>query len=254
MRHFKSVIFGAAALGFVGNSALGADLPARVYTKAPMVPPVLEYNWTGCYVGGNGGGLWANKSWTVPTTGALYTNHTARGGMGGVQIGCNYETPSRWVIGIQGDYDFVSATGSSPDLLSLFPLTDQSRISGLGSVTGRVGYAWNRFLGYVKGGGAWERDRYNTYFGPLTTTPGAPFSTASETRPGWTLGVGGEYAFTQNLTGFLEYDYYDFGTRTNTFTTTGGGSVLTNIRERKNIVKAGLNWKFDWPGTVVARY
>ena len=82
------------------------------------------------------------------------------------------------------------------------------RIKSLATVTGRVGYAWDRFLGYVKGGGAWERDEYHVTISPATTV-----ATAGETRSGWTVGVGGEYAFTDYLSGFVEYNYYDFGTR-----------------------------------------
>jgi outer membrane immunogenic protein len=61
--------------------------------------------------------------------------------------------------------------------------------------------------------------------------------------------------FWKNLSGFIEYDYYGFGTRTNTFTNVNtGGQQLYDIRERKSVVKAGLNWKFDWAQPVVAKY
>jgi len=118
---------------------------------------------------------------------------------------------------------------------------DQSNIKNLASVTGRVGYAWDRFLGYVKGGGAWEKDDYIWF---LNATPGIAL-TGSETRGGWTVGVGGEYAFTDWLTGFVEYDYYGMGTRNQSFL---GGPVATNfdIKENKNVVKAGLNLR--WGG------
>jgi opacity protein-like surface antigen len=83
-----------------------------------------------------------------------------------------------------------------------------SKVKSLASVTGRVGYAWDRLLGYVRGGAAWERDEYWA----TTILLGTAY-TARETRPGWTIGVGGEYAFTNVLSGFVEYNYYDFGTR-----------------------------------------
>jgi hypothetical protein len=66
-------------------SALGADLPARVYTKAPIAPPVVVYNWTGCFVGGNGGGLWVRKDWRRTITQEIMGSHDADGGLGGVQ-------------------------------------------------------------------------------------------------------------------------------------------------------------------------
>ena len=90
------------------------------------------------------------------------------------------------------------------------------------------------------GGGAWENDSYDI----TATATGVTRATASETRTGWTLGVGGEYAFTDFLTGFVEYDYYDFGTKTNTFTTTVPPTLLIDIKERKSVAKVGVNFKF----------
>jgi outer membrane immunogenic protein len=152
------------------------------------------------------------------------------------------------VFGIQGDYDWTNASADSAD--ARLALTDHTNIKSLASVTGRVGYTWDRFLGYVKGGGAWERDEYST---TLITT-GTTFSTASETRTGWTIGVGGEYAFTDWLTGFVEYDYYDFGTQTNAFAVVGGGTSLVDIKETKSVAKAGINFKFNPGGPLVAKY
>ncbi len=90
----------------------------------------------------------------------------------------------------------------------LFPaVTDQTQIKSLASITGRVGYAFwdNRFLGYVKAGGAWEQGNFSFQVGTV------PVATASATRSGWTIGIGGEYAFLNWLTGFIEYDFYRFG-------------------------------------------
>ena len=252
----KRLGIGVFALAVAFGSARAADLPV----KAPPIVPPAVYSWTGCYVGANGGGLWVRKDWRVTTTQAINGSHDADGGLGGLQAGCNYQT-GHFVFGIQGDYGWTDATGSSLDQnITLFQVYDRSHISGVGSVTGRVGYAMDRFLGYVRGGAAWERDSYDTYFGPLTTQPGALISTGTDTRSGWTVGIGGEYAFwvlgNQSLTGFVEYDYYDFGTKTIGLTTIRTGGLTTyDIGERKNVVKAGLNWKFGWGNTaVVAKY
>lgn len=232
---------------------MAADLRARapVYKGAPVV---VAYSWTGCYVGGNVGGVWVNKEWfdasNPGTIGQSYGSHDANGWLGGVQAGCNYQVGS-WVFGVQGDYDWANANGSNTNALSP-GLTDSSKVKSLASVTGRVGYAWDRFLGYVKGGGAWERDEYT-----VTGDPGIGpiLATGSETRSGWTVGIGGEYAFTHNLTGFVEYDWYRFGTRTVNFALISQGgppSILIDIKESKSVLKVGLNWKFGGP--VVARY
>jgi outer membrane immunogenic protein len=79
---------------------------------------------------------------------------------------------------------------------------------------------------------------------------------ASETRGGWTVGIGGEYAFTNWITGFIEYDYYDFGTRSIAFPiVVAPASVNLDIRERKSVFKVGLNFLFGAGGApVAARY
>jgi outer membrane immunogenic protein len=122
---------------------------------------------------------------------------------------CDYQFAGGFVIGVAGDYAWTDADGSNVSLL--FPgFTNHSKVESLASVTGRIGFAWDRFLGYVKGGGAWERDEYDF-------TNGVIIGTVGETRSGWTVGIGGEYAFTNFVTGFIEYNYYDFGNRDLTF-------------------------------------
>jgi outer membrane immunogenic protein len=111
----------------------------------------------------------------------------------------------------------------------------------LATATGRIGYAWDRFLGYVKGGSAWERDNYWA-----TTIMLGTAYTALETRPGWTVGAGGEYAFTNFLSGFVEYDYYDYGTRQIGLTPQISGlrPAFVDINETTSVVRAGLNFRF----------
>jgi outer membrane immunogenic protein len=244
-------------LATVSLLALAATLPADAADLRPPVykaGPVPQFSWTGCFFGGHAGGLSASKDWTDRTPGSAnlgrsYGSHDANGFLGGLQGGCNYQV-GQVVLGVQGDYGWTDANGNNNNLV-VPALADRSRVKSLASVTGRVGYAWDRFLGYVKGGGAWERDEYAFYF-PAT---GATFSTGAEKRRGWTVGIGGEYAFTPNLTVFVEYDYYDFGTRSNPFVTVF--SVLdrtVDIQERKSVVKGGVNFKFDWPGPVIAKF
>jgi outer membrane immunogenic protein len=258
----KFLLAGAAMLALFGGTATAADLsraPPPVY-RAP--PPVYIFNWTGCYIGGNVGGLWARKDWTVVggdpffAAGNSFGSHDVNSWLGGVQGGCDYQFAGGFVIGIQGDYDWTDAKGDSSDVLNnaFFGTTgflDHTRIKSLASVTGRVGYAWDRFLGYVKGGGAWERDEYT-----IINPAGFTSASASQTRPGWTVGIGGEYAFTNWLTGFAEYNYYDFGKRSVTFLSPGGGVFdIIDVKETKSVVKVGLNLR--WGGgtaPVVARY
>jgi outer membrane immunogenic protein len=166
--------------------------------------------------------------------------HNADGFLGGVQGGCDYQFAGGFVIGVAGDYAWTDASGShfSP----LFPgAVNHTKVDSLASVTGRIGSAWDRFLGYVKGGGAWERHKYDFIDGVL-------IGTLDDTRSGWTVGVGGEYAFTNFVTGFIEYNYYDFGNRDLTFVQNNGLTFIYGIDETKHVVKAGLNFRFGGYG------
>jgi outer membrane immunogenic protein len=259
----KKILFAGVALAaLVASPALAADLrrPPPPAVKAP--PPVVPiFSWTGCYFGGHVGGLWASKDWVDATTdlGGFYAaTGTSLGGhdvdsfLGGVQAGCDYQFAGGFVIGIAGDYAWTDASNSHLDPFGL-GVSFGTKIESLATVTGRIGYAWDRFLGYVKGGGAWERDEFSV------TDPGvfgvAFVSTTSVTRSGWTIGVGGEYAFTNYLTGFIEYNYYDFGSKQHAFGTPVG-TFLADIDETKSVVKAGLNFRFGGWGAppVAARY
>jgi outer membrane immunogenic protein len=240
MRRLSLALLATAAFS---QFAVAADLPARAaapaYKAAPMIAPV--FTWSGFYIGGNVGGLWATKDWNLNPGGAPISSQSPSGFLGGVQAGVNFQAAS-WVFGIQGDYDWSSASGSAADLVAIGD-TDRTRIRGLGSVTGRVGYALDRALLYVKGGGAWVRDDYDVF----VTATGAPAASASETRGGWTVGGGVEFAFAPNWSAFAEYDYYGFGTRANTFTAAGGGTFGTaDIRQKVSVVKGGINYRFDW--------
>ena len=244
----KKILLATVAV-VLAAPAMAADLPVRpapVYRAPP--PAVIYHSWTGCYIGVHVGGLWVQKEWfdrdpLSLTYGLSDGTHSPTGFIGGAQVGCDYQFAGGFVVGIAGDYAWTNADASNASIL--FPgFTNQSEVKNLASVTGRIGYGWDRFLGYVKGGGAWERD--NFYY-----TDGVIVGTASATRSGWTVGVGGEYAFTNRLTGFIEYNYYDFGNRDVGFID-DFGPYTYGIKETKSVVKAGLNWRFGGP--VVANY
>jgi outer membrane immunogenic protein len=204
----RKYVLGTIALIALVSPAISADL-GQVYNASAPVMPI--WNWTGCYVGGQIGGLWgSSEKWIVRTPGGDFFGqslggHDVDSWIGGVQAGCDYQVAGV-VFGIQGDYGWTEAKGSHASARE-FGVAYHSEIKALTSVIGRIGYAWNRVLGYVKGGVAWERDNYSA----STILVGTAY-TASDTRPGWTIGAGGEYAITKFLSGFVEYDYYDFGT------------------------------------------
>ena len=240
----ERLLAGLIATALLGGSAGAADL--RIYQTA--APVIAYFSWTGCYLGGNGGGLFASRSWKDripgdPFFGTDLGSYTASGALAGVQAGCNYQ-PGGGVLGVQADYDWsnASAYNTPSSLFAPLFLTDRSQTKSLASVTGRVGYAWDRFLAYVKAGSAWQRSAYSLL------VAGQVAASASETRGGWTAGIGAEYALLDWLSAFIEYDYYWFGTNTNTFVcgTCGFGAVVApfDIITDIHVVKAGVNFKF----------
>ena len=157
------LLAGLIAAALAGGAASAADM--RVYQAA--APIISYFSWTGCYVGGNVGGLFATRAWKDqipgdPFFGTDFGSYTAGGALAGIQGGCNYQLGG-WVIGAQADYDWsnASAYNTPPSLFAPLFLTDRSQTKSLASATGRVGYAWDRLLGYVKFGSAWQRSTYS---------------------------------------------------------------------------------------------
>jgi outer membrane immunogenic protein len=111
--------------------------------------------------------------------------------------------------------------------------------------TGRFGYAFDRSLLYLKGGvaGAEFKDDLSLASGAIALASG----TQSNTSVGWTVGAGWEYAFLNNWTAKVEYDYLDFGSKDEDFVFSSFGSSATfheSIERKLQLVKLGVNYKF----------
>jgi outer membrane immunogenic protein len=245
--------------------ALAADMAPR-YSKAPMAPPVVVYNWTGCYIGGNVGGGWARTTQsrvgfidgTVINPPQDFGSSDGRGDfIGGGQIGCDYQVGGNWVVGVQGMVDFGDVRSSHA--VTAFPTFSSAiRLQDTITATGRIGYLFApQVLAYVKGGAAWARVDYN-FFQPS----GALSESATGVdRTGWTVGGGLEWMFAPGWSVFGEYNYMDFGRRNISFTSAvppalNTGSPGDIIRTRLEVQQAlvGVNYKFNWGGPVVAKY
>jgi outer membrane immunogenic protein len=244
MRRICLVVVAAGAA--ISQSALAADMPVRVAPQpAPYVSPVSVYNWTGFYVGANIGGAWSNASASDPT-GALFApigssiHDNGSGFLGGGQIGYNWQA-GNWVVGVQGDMSWTGINASAADPF-VTGTTVNYKSDWLANVTGRLGYAWNNWLWYGKGGVAWVHNKYSA------TNPNVPFNaTGNDTRAGWVLGTGLEYGFTPNWTTFIEYDYNGFGSHSVTVTDPIFGPAQVGFRQNIQVVKVGLNYKFGGP-------
>ncbi len=266
-----SIAASILALGTMTASA--ADMAARPYTTAPPAPAVVAYDWSGFYLGINGGGAWSRKCWDVrsftidiPVIGPPFAVagpegcHNATGATAGGQIGYRWQAAA-WVFGIEAQGNWANLTGSNNSIqpfLALNNFANRSKIDAIGLFTGQIGYAWNSFLLYVKGGAAVVNDKYDTYV--FAAQPGVPagqiVTRGSETRWGGVVGVGGEFAFTRNWSFALEYDHLFMGDNTVRMTNDpffiAQMSHNTNIRQDVDMITARINYRFGGP--VVAKY
>ncbi len=260
MKHLRLMASLAAAVLFTG-AASAADLAARPYTKAPTPVVAAAYDWSGFYLGLNGGGAWSRKCWDLApqtinlnfippfTVGGPEGCHDVSGPTAGGQIGYRWQV-SNWVFGLEAMGNWADLSGSNTSLV-LPGATNRTRIDAIGLFTGHIGHSWKNFLLYVKGGVAVTSDRYEG----IQTATGIVFDRATETRWGAAVGIGGEYSFTRNWSIALEYDHLFMGSRDVTFYSTVapfGFSRRDRIRQDVDMVTARINYRFGGP--VVAKY
>lgn len=251
----KTILLGAIGAIAMVASASAADMAARPYTKAPAPVVVPVYNWTGFYIGVNGG--WGNSHKCVDDAGFVQAPLAvpvrdncgdARGGLVGGQIGYNWQAGS-WVFGLEAQGNWADMSGSAPSLLNP-GISARARIDSIGLFTGRIGYAWNNVLLYVKGGGAVTSDRYNAFF----TATGVDVATASETRWGGVVGIGAEFGFMPNWSVAFEYNHLFLGRENVAFNAPIIAPLqpLMRISQDADLVTARVNYRFGGP--VVAKY
>ena len=223
----KRLVFASAAIAAlvgVGGSASAADLPRQMPVKAaPYVAPY--YNWTGFYLGINGGGAWGRSQWD--STGSFDVS----GGLVGGTIGYNWQT-GPWVFGLEGDIDWANIKGNTA-ALGCVSGNCSSENTWLGTARGRIGYAFDRVMPYVTGGAAFGDVKANQ---PGTTG-------ANDTRAGWTAGAGVEFAVTNNISAKVEYLHYDLGSFTCGLNC-GNGFVNDNVSFNANVLRGGVNFRF----------
>jgi len=224
----KRVFLSGVALAALVGSASAADLPRRPAPAAAPVPYVSPvYNWTGFYVGLNGGWGWGTGSLSgPPRTGDIDGN----GGIFGGQIGYNWQV-NQFVFGVETD---IQWSGIDVERRCGGGGTIHCQVSNdwFGTARGRLGVAMDRWLPYVTGGLA-----YGDVSASVTGNPGA-----SETQAGWALGAGIEYAFNGPWTARIEYLHIDLGDFA--CGRRCGTAGPDNVSFRSDMVRAGLNYKF----------
>jgi outer membrane immunogenic protein len=278
----KNLLIALTAVAAFSGSALAADLPARTYTKAPIVVPPPP-SWTGCYVGGGGGyGLWDQENTnfddtTIPRTQITATDSAGgRGWFGTVQAGCDYQfgaAGQQFVIGAFGDYDFDSIKGSheTPFLAGtaitragIIPLigsaTASEKMQNAWSIGGRAGWVVTpNLMTYISGGYTQATFGSQSFFSNLAPGAALPFFLDKATYNGWFLGAGDEYAlnFLPGLFWKTEYRVSEYGTKTLPFlfTATGLPTGLSDDSHKwVQTVRSELVYRFNWGGPLLAKY
>jgi len=248
----KSLALGIVTLtALVASPVAAADLPVK-YVPAPA--PVPVFSWSGCYIGVHGGGGWQSSDFAGSIGIA-----SGVGVLGGAQVGCNLQF-RQFVIGVEGE--FWGSTLSDREFNSGDSFSNESRSRNRwdGTISARAGVTFDRAFIYGKLGVAWGKFDYTNDF-----TEAAPFCCSSSTRgdaifTGVLIGVGFEYALTDNWTTKFEYNYIDYGNKIVNFTVTCPAcdtpvsTSSSTVKEIKQIAKIGLNYKFDYGGAVVAKY
>ena len=240
MKKFLLGTVGLVALGMAAP-AVAADLAARPYKAPPvMVSPV--YDWSGFYIGMNGG--WGQSSTRYDWANFLVRSDNASGGTVGGQIGYNWQAGS-WVFGLEAQGNWADLTRSYVD-----PFDPRwsvgTTVDAIGLFTGRVGYAANNVLFYVKGGAAVAN---NSYWAALNNID---FINVSNTRWGAAVGVGLEWGFTPNWSFGVEYNHLFLGDTTYNWTNANWRYTNVGIRQDIDLVTARINYRFGGPG--VSRY
>jgi outer membrane immunogenic protein len=283
----KLLVAGIVAAAFCSAPALAADLPvkARAYTPAaPVYDP-----WTGCYGGLNIGYGWErNQSIDLSTSSITPTNLgdsitasrgtignlNGEGWLGGGQIGCNAHSGAM-LWGVESDIEWANMNRNVSGIFTnpngtFNPIAGSASLKTdwFGTLRGRVGAIVNpNLLIYATGGLAYGQVNYN--LNAIEFGPGSLFQTSltsNNTKTGWVLGAGFEYAVAPNFTWKLEYQYIDLGkvtanapvlNFTTGFSQNGTETASSSIDAKIQTLRVGFNWKFGdlWgKAPVAAKY
>lgn len=213
-----------------------ADLPTP---SVPAPLPAAIYNWSGFYLGINGGFGDGNSNWTNGAVGET-GRFPISGYLVGGTVGANYQV-GQYVFGIEGDVDWTNLHGGSSSTCGAIsdlvppPTGCQTQNKWVATIRGRLGYAFNNVLIYGGGGAA---------FGNIQTGLIPPSTFDSSTEAGWTIGAGVEIAFAPNWTIKAEYLFIDVPDVTCTTVGNCGGAAGSTVNFNESIVRAGINFKF----------
>lgn len=242
MRRPPSLMRTSAAIG-LGMLAFPADgLCADLPVKARAIAAI--YDWTGFYVGGHvgyGDASFGPDTNPLPQQGALLP-HSPTGLIGGYQLGYNRQLANNVVFGIEADATFTSPT----DLPALQVAPFNTTLDYVGTLRGRIGYAFGRWMPYVTVGYAWGHS--HIHINDVNAAPGTIASARGHYLSGWTAGTGVEVAVSGNWSAKAEYEYVELARRA--FDLSDFGLPEVQVATRVHLAKLGLNYHFgDTPWT-----
>jgi outer membrane immunogenic protein len=253
----KLTLILTAATALISAPALAGDL-GQAPVGVPIAAPVLQPNWTGFYIGIQGGSAFGDLDWNYATAGGVNlappvtANQLTSGWLIGGTAGANFQVGSSWVFGIEGDYAWADVTGSAACPNPTFSC--QSKLESFGTARGRVGWSWGPGLIYGTGGAAFGDQHIRTVnlAGVGFPPTGTPTNGSSNFAVGWTAGGGMEFAFFGNWSAKVEALYFDLGTDNYIVDSPADQSV--NASHSGVVVRGGINYRFNWGVPVVARY
>ena len=251
MKKFFLATVGLVAFASAAAPALAADMAVKAPPPAPL--PVI-YNWSGFYIGANGG--WGQSHSCVDFFNAVGTDFATgcgdrSGGLFGGQIGYRWQA-NQFVFGLEAQGDWADLSSSRVSLFNP-TLSTNVKTDSIGLFTAQIGWAWNASLLYVKGGAAVTDNRLDV----IDNLTGIGLVSASATRWGGTLGVGFEYGFAPNWSIGAEYDHLWMGNANNSFSVVDPrlvGILNDRVNQDVDMVTLRINYRFGGYGAPLAAH
>ena len=247
MKSFLLATVGLVALVGMAAPASAADMAVKARPPAPVLAPI--YDWSGFYIGANGGWGQSRNCWDFVDVAGIVVADGCRersGGLVGGQIGYRWQA-SQWVFGLEAQGDWADLSNTRVSVVDP-PFSTRTKTDGIGLFTGQIGYAWNATLLYVKGGAAVTSNRFSILD---NLNFGAEVASASSTRWGGAMGVGLEYGFAPNWSFGVEYDHLFMGDANNSFSIVNpidAAFVNNRISQDVDMVTLRLNYRFGGYG------
>jgi outer membrane immunogenic protein len=246
---FRKLLTSGVLLAVLSGAALAGDLPSKAPPPVYVAPPPI-FTWTGFYAGIAGGNGFGRTDHFDFATGGVAT-HDVNGPLVGGEAGYDYQI-GPLVIGLLADADYANINGAT--VCPTAANTCETRDNFLGSVRGKVGYAFNQFLVFGTGGVGFQDVRYNEFVTGTGANAGFP---QTFFKTGFTAGGGLAYQVVPGWAIKAEYVYYGFGTSTAGAGTIDPASAIA-LRTNVHTVRFGFDYIFNAPPQpappVIAKY